>query len=118
MATLALGRYVHLLRAELAYLSRDIHDQLERRKQILAAAARVAPADAVLILNQTAEELGEERLAVVQLRRLHPLLLGDLSDRAIYKRVERLPEGVVRGKSPTTRSLSDILVDIMKEVEP
>lgn len=118
MASLALFRYVDVLRRELAELNRVMYEQLERRKRILAAAARVEPGDAVLILNQAADEFGEERLAAVQLQRMHPLLLAGLTDDAIYKRVERLPDKVVKRTGTAVRSFGDIMVAIMSEVEP
>jgi hypothetical protein len=117
MATLALARYVELLRRELADLSAAMQAQLGRRERILAAMARVDAADAVLILNQVADEFGEERLGAMQLRQVHPLLLGELSRDAIYKRVERLPEKVACGKGSTGRSFGDMMLEIMKEDE-
>lgn len=116
MAEEALGRHVEMLRAELRSASRDVHDQLERRRRILDAAARVGPADALLIINETANEFGEERLTAVQLRRAHPGLLGPLSDSAIYKNVERLPERLARGVTRAP-SLADVIIEIMEEVQ-
>jgi serine/threonine-protein kinase len=109
-----LDSHIQTLKRELAHLSREVHDGLARRKAILAAAARVEPADAILILNETADEFGEERLTAEQLRRSHPLLLGGVSDDALYKRVERLPKRVANGTKEKAKTLADILIDIME----
>ncbi len=117
MANEAMQRYVDVLRSELGALTRDVHDQLERRQTILEAAERVNPADAVILLNETANEFDEERKSARQLRRAHPGLLGRMSDDLIYKRVERLPRLVAAGTSPRAPSLADTLVEIMQEMQ-
>lgn len=112
MVTLSLDGYVDSLREAVLEMSREMHVRLEQRKRVLEAAERVQPANAILILNRMP---GEERLAPSQLRRLHPVLLGDLSDAAIYQRVRRLRDLVRKGRDPSSRSLLDIVVELMEE---
>lgn len=116
LALAAFARHVDVLRDELTTVSKDVHEQLKRRERILEAAERADAADAILILNETAEEFGEERLSAEQLRRLHPLLWD--SEDALYKRVERLPKNVNRCGARKGRSFGDLMVAIMKEIDP
>ncbi len=115
MATTCLARYIDALRGELGQLSADVHAQLERRKLIIEAAARVEPVDRILIFNLAEDTAGEERLSPGQLRRLHPILLGELTDDNAYKRVERLADRVRSGTPKPTNSILDLILEATRE---
>ena len=62
---------------------------LERRGRLLEVMDSLPPAEALLLRADCAAIFGEERPAISQLKRRHPLLLGGLSDNVIDQRRKR-----------------------------
>lgn len=91
-----LNAHLTVLKDELAIVSGEIHEQLDRRRRVLAVADALDPRDQVVLLNELAAEFGEEQYAAAELRRLNPLHFEGLSDSALWKRVERLPGKIAR----------------------
>ena len=118
LGLVGLDGHLQALKAELAVLKKEMTETLERRRRILQVSEQLHPADAILLLNETADEFGEERLSARQLRTRHPGHLGELSDAAIWKRVERLPEKIERRDALQTRksqNLADLVMEVLKE---
>lgn len=90
----SLTRHLEVLKDELAFVSKEINEQLARRQRLLAIADRLDPKDRIVLLNGVADTFGEESVASHQLRRLNSGHLDGLSDEAIWKRKSRLPEKV------------------------
>lgn len=114
-AVVGLDGHVEGLRAELGALRADVHEALHRRQQIFEVMDALPPDQAVLVENECAGDLGEEKLEADQLRERHPGLLAGLSRDAIYQRVHRLPDRIERlrarpvGRRPS-RSLADLIL--------
>ena len=125
LGLVGLDGHLQALKAELAVLKKEMTETLERRRNILQVSEQLHPTDAILLLNETADEFGEERLSVRQLRARHPGHLGEVSDSAIWKRVERLPEKIQRRDSLQTSrtvpspnngpNLADLVMEVLKE---
>ena len=87
----------------------------ERRRECERRIAAVPLSDLVLLMNEA--EGG--KFTADQLRRLHPLALGGLSDNAIYKRAQRARDGLdddrADGGPPRRRSGGATLADLLVE---
>lgn len=92
----SMDKHIEGLRREVTLLTREMHERLEKRRELCEVAARLDPKDGVVLLNYTAETLGTQELAAHQLRARHPGHLSDVGDAAVWKRKERLPEKVAR----------------------
>lgn len=118
LSMLGLTGHVQELHKELQTMTRDVGEQLRRRERILEVSEKLDPKDAVVLLNGTAEEFGEEKLSAEQLRRRHPGHLGDVSDAAVWKRTERLPGKIEKAMAsdepagPPKGSLLEILDEV------
>jgi len=86
------------LKSELATASVEIRTWLDQREKVLDLEALLAPADAVILRNGTANLFEEEELTAEQLRRRHPGLLGHVSEESIWKRKERMIGKIRKGE--------------------
>jgi len=119
-AVVGLGEHVDHLRRELRTLRVEVHDNLDQRRRVLEVMDQLPPDQAVLVENECAAMLGEEKLEAEQLKEHHPGLLGGISRDAIYKRVHRLPGRIERlSARPVVRrsrsSLADLILGASRE---
>jgi hypothetical protein len=75
--------------------------------------------DALLVHNEVASYLGEQRLSVQELQRQHPVVLDGMTRAALDQRISRLRRRLAAGgkASPPTRDRSSSLCTIMAEIE-
>jgi hypothetical protein len=114
-AMIELTRHAELLRAAV-WRSQDATVAGMAEKAAIEERLRALdPVDAVLVRNELARYLGEERVTVDQLVVLHPVLLGGMKRDALDQRISRFRRKVAAGglgavRRPERRSLAELLL--------
>jgi hypothetical protein len=85
----ALGARAEKLRAGLADLRRDFVEAAQRRAAIEEVLSEMDVRDALLIRNEMAPSMGEQRLTIEHLQERHGFVLGDVSRNALDQRFKR-----------------------------
>jgi len=107
----SLSEHAEQLRAGLSNLQRDFVEAAQLRARIEEALSTMDVRDALLIRNEMAPELGEQRLTVEHLQERHALALGDVSRNALDQRIKR-----ARGKSREALQRRRVaLIDLIRE---
>lgn len=88
-AVQALSAHAEELRAGLANLQRDFLEAAQRRAAVEEVLSEMDVRDALLIRNEMAPGLDEQRLTVEHLQERHGLVLGDVSRNALDQRIKR-----------------------------
>jgi hypothetical protein len=88
-AVRALSVHARQLTEGLAHLQRDFLDAAKRRAAVEELLSEMDVCDALLIRNEMAPYLEEQRLTVELLQERHDLVLGDVSRNALDQRVRR-----------------------------
>lgn len=111
----SLDGYIDDLHEALQGTTSEFRERLEARRQLLEMMEGLPPVDVVLLRNQSALD-GEER-TVLDLRRLHPLVLGAMEENALHQRSRRAPGKVLKAaKKPRKQlTLGDILVQVIDQ---
>lgn len=105
----ALNEHAEQLRAGLASLQQDFVAEVRRRASIEEVLSEMDTKDALLIRNEMAPELDEQRLTVEHLQERHMLVLGDVSRNALDQRVKRARTKGREGLRRRRVALLDIL---------
>lgn len=107
----ALSAHADELRAGLAHVQRDFLEAAQRRAAMEEVLSEMDVRDALLIRNEMAPGLDEQRLTVEHLQERHALVLGDVSRNALDQRIKR-----ARVKSrKALRRRQVALVDLLRE---
>src|SRR5207247_4543269 len=85
----ALTNRAEELRRELGLLHRDFVEAARRRAEVETVLGEMDVRDALLIRNEFAPHLNEQRLTVEHLRERHFLALGTVSRNALDQRIKR-----------------------------
>ena len=88
-AVQALSAHAEELRAGLANLQREFLEAAQRRAAVEEVLSEMDVRDALLIRNEMAPGLDEQRLTVEHLQERHGLVLGDVSRNALDQRIKR-----------------------------
>jgi hypothetical protein len=107
----ALNEHAEQLRAGLANLQQDFVEEARRRAEIEEVLGEMDVKDALLIRNEMAPDLDEQRLTVDLLQDWHMLVLGDVSRNALDQRVQRAR---TKGRAGLRRRRVALL-DILRE---
>lgn len=107
----SLSAHAEQLRAGLSNLQRDFVEAAQRRARIEEVLSTMDVRDALLIRNEVAPDLGEQRLTVEHLKERHALALGNASRNALDQRIKR-----ARGKSREALQRRRVaLLDLIRE---
>jgi hypothetical protein len=88
-AVQALSSHAEELRAGLAHLQRDFLEAAQRRAAVEEVLSEMDVRDALLIRNEIAPGLDEQRLTVEHLQERHGFVLGNVSRNALDQRIKR-----------------------------
>jgi hypothetical protein len=103
-AMIELTRHAELLREALARTQEPVVASLAERAAIEARLRVLDPVDAMLVRNELARYLGEERYTLEELQRQHPVLLGGLRRDALDQRLSRFRKRLRQGGLAAIRS--------------
>ena len=101
--------------AALAGVSRILLEVEARRAWFEAQLQEMSAEDAVLIRNQVAPALGEQRLSIERLSVRHPLLFQDVPRNTLDKRLERRRRSLEQGDLAPMRRRGVALIDLLRE---
>lgn len=107
----ALYEHAEQLRAGLASLQQDFIIEARRRASIEEILSEMDAKDALLIRNELAPDLDEQRLTVEHLQERHMLVLGHVSRNALDQRVKRAR---IKGREGLRRRRVALL-DLLRE---
>lgn len=88
-AVQALGTHAGELRAGLAHLQSEFLEAAQRRARVEEVLSEMDVKDALLIRNELAPDLDEQRLTVEHLQERHSLVLSGVSRNALDQRIKR-----------------------------
>jgi hypothetical protein len=116
-AMIELTRHAELLREAVARSQDDTVASLAEKAAIEERLRELDPVDAVLVRNELARYLGEERRTLEELAVLHPVLLGGHKRDALDQRISRFRKRAAAGgleavRRAGRRSLADLLLGI------
>jgi hypothetical protein len=114
-AMIELTRHAELLRVAARRSQAETVASLAERAAIETRLRELDPVDAVLVRNELARYLGDDRLTVDELIARHPVLLGEYRRDALDQRISRFRRRVAAGglaavRRPDRRSLADLLL--------
>jgi hypothetical protein len=114
-AMIELTRHAELLREAVARSQDETVASLAEKSAIESRLRELDPVDAVLVRNELARYLGEERVTLEELMVLHPVLLGGHKRDALDQRISRFRRRVAAGgleavRRPGRRSLVELLL--------
>ena len=110
-AVAALDVHAHELRSGLAQVQRDFADAAQRRAEFEEVLGEMDVRDALLIRNELAPGLDEQRLTIEHLQDRHAFVLGDVSRNALDQRIKRAR---VKSKVALARR-RPALIDLLRE---
>jgi hypothetical protein len=113
-AMVELTRHAEELRSSLARAQGEVVASFAERAAIEERLRELEPVDALLIRNELAKYLGEERVTVDELMRRHPVLLGGYQRDALDQRISRFRRKLRKGGLAAIRtrgapSLAEVL---------
>jgi len=113
-AMVELTRHAEELRESLARAQGDVVASFAERAAIEGQLRELEPVDALLIRNEMARYLGEDRVTVEELMERHPVLLGGYQRDALDQRVSRFRKRLRQGGLAAIRtrgapSLAEVL---------
>jgi hypothetical protein len=115
-AMVELTRHAEELRASLARAQGDLVASFGERAAIEAQLRELDPVDAVLVRNELARYLGEERVTIEELTRRHPVLLGGHKRDALDQRMSRFRRRLLSGGLRAIRTrVGDSIAEALSE---
>jgi len=101
------------IKEALARCHRDVREAMERRALLDTRLAEMDSADALLIRNVLAPELGVARIKIERLQHQHPMLLGNKKRNSIDQRTHRLEERIRKDGMGSVKRKGSSLLDII-----
>lgn len=113
-AQIGLLEHKEMLRDSLRRAQQDFVNELNERAEIEELLGAMDVRDAILVRNEVASELDEQRLTIELLQERHAVAFGGVSSDALYQRVKRAR------KKPAARSKrrSVALLDLLRDIAP
>ena len=105
----SLSSHAEAFRTAIATLQRDFVEAARLRADVEEVLAEMDVRDALVIRNELAPDLGEQRLTVEHLKERHMLVLGDVSRNALDQRLKRACGRTRKAMKRRTVALLDIL---------
>lgn len=111
----ALTRYGDALQKAMADATEEYRDTVARRARLDRLLAELDAADAVLIRNDLAKNLGERPLSVELLQQQRPHLFAERNRNAIDQRTSRTRKKILEGGIPAARRKKPAVIDLIRE---